>query len=161
MFKLIFFKQFKDSSVFASTYCFLFLKISCHSNFYLLNNKITLLCSLPPFKEISQKRNPVISACIKLVITVGTANQLVKKKKKYVFQVTLLHASSYCTQWEWKFGIDISHSKYNHCNGKLNFIVVIQSLNCVWLFMTWWAATWRTSRSFTPSQRLLKLLSIE
>ena len=72
MFKLIFFKQFKGFSVFEST-CFLFLKISYHSNFYLLNNKVTVLCSLPPLKEISQKWNPVISACIKLVITVGTA----------------------------------------------------------------------------------------
>ena len=39
--------------------------------------------------------------------------------------------------------------------------VVIHSLNCVQLFVTPWTAAHQTSLSFTISQSLLKLLSIE
>ena len=39
--------------------------------------------------------------------------------------------------------------------------VVVQSLSRVWLFVTPWAAARQTSLSFTISQNLLKLLSIE
>ena len=41
------------------------------------------------------------------------------------------------------------------------FNVVIQSLSCVWLFATPWTAACQASLSFTVSQRLLKLMSIE
>ena len=40
-------------------------------------------------------------------------------------------------------------------------VFVVQSLNCVWLFMTPWAAACQASLSFTISQSLLKLISIE
>ena len=39
--------------------------------------------------------------------------------------------------------------------------VVVQSLSRVWLFVTPWAAARQTSLSFTISQNLLKLMSIE
>ena len=39
--------------------------------------------------------------------------------------------------------------------------VVLQSLNCVWLFVTPWTAACQAFLSFTISQRLLKLMSIE
>ena len=41
------------------------------------------------------------------------------------------------------------------------FVVVVQSLSCVWLFATPWTATRQTSLSFTISDSLLKLMSIE
>ena len=41
------------------------------------------------------------------------------------------------------------------------FVVVVQSLNCVQLFVTLWTAARQVSLSFTISQSLLKLLSIE
>ena len=43
----------------------------------------------------------------------------------------------------------------------LIFVVVVQSLNCVWLFATPWTAARQASLSITNSQSLLKLLSIE
>ena len=39
--------------------------------------------------------------------------------------------------------------------------VVVQLLSCVWLFMTPWTAARKPSLSFTVSQSLLKLMSIE
>ena len=39
--------------------------------------------------------------------------------------------------------------------------VVVQSLSCVWLFVTPWTAAGQASLSFTISQSLLKLMSIE
>ena len=39
--------------------------------------------------------------------------------------------------------------------------IVVQSLSCVWLFVTPWTAAHQASLSFTISQSLLKLLSIE
>jgi len=41
------------------------------------------------------------------------------------------------------------------------FVVVIQSLSQVQLFMTSWTAEWQASLSFTISQNLLKFMSIE
>ena len=40
-------------------------------------------------------------------------------------------------------------------------IIVVQSLSRVWLFVTPWTAACKASLSFTVSQNLLKLLSIE
>ena len=41
------------------------------------------------------------------------------------------------------------------------FVVVVQSLSCVKLFVTTWTAAQKASLSFTTSQSLLKLMSIE
>ena len=41
------------------------------------------------------------------------------------------------------------------------FVVVVQSLSCVQLFVTPWTAAHQSSLSFTISQSLLKLMSIE
>ena len=41
------------------------------------------------------------------------------------------------------------------------FAVVVQSLSCVWLFATSWTAAHQAFLSFTISQSLLKLISIE
>ena len=41
------------------------------------------------------------------------------------------------------------------------FVAVVQSLSCVWLFVTPWTAACQTSLSFTISQSLLKFMSIE
>ena len=38
---------------------------------------------------------------------------------------------------------------------------LVQSLSCIWLFVTPWAAAYQASLSFTNSQSLLKLMSIE
>ena len=43
----------------------------------------------------------------------------------------------------------------------INKFVVIQSLSCVWLFVTPWTAAHQASLSFTISQSLLKLMSFE
>ena len=47
------------------------------------------------------------------------------------------------------------------CRGPGNSVVVVQSLNCVQLFVTPWAATCQASLSITNSQSLLKLMPIE
>ena len=39
--------------------------------------------------------------------------------------------------------------------------VVVQSFSCVWLFVNPWTAAWQASLSFTVSQSLLKLMSVE
>ena len=41
------------------------------------------------------------------------------------------------------------------------FVVVVQSLSCVWLSAAPWAAAWQASLSFTISWSLLKLMTIE
>ena len=41
------------------------------------------------------------------------------------------------------------------------YIIVVQSLSCIWLFATPWTAAHQASLSFTISQSLLKLMSIE
>ena len=43
----------------------------------------------------------------------------------------------------------------------LRLIVVVQSLSCVWLFVTPWTAAGQASLSFTISRNLLKLMSIK
>ena len=40
-------------------------------------------------------------------------------------------------------------------------VFFVQSLSCVWLFATPWTAAFQTSLSFTISQSLIKLMSIE
>ena len=45
-----------------------------------------------------------------------------------------------------------------HCR---HFLIVVQSLNCVQLFVTPWIAACQASLSFTISWTLLKLVSIE
>ena len=44
--------------------------------------------------------------------------------------------------------------------GTRNFVVVVQSLSHVWLFVTTWTAACQASLSFTISQSLLKLMYI-
>ena len=41
------------------------------------------------------------------------------------------------------------------------FVVVVQSLSCIWLFATPWTAACQTSLSFTISWSLLKFMSFE
>ena len=43
----------------------------------------------------------------------------------------------------------------------LRWVVVVQSVICVWLYATPWTAAHQTSLSFTISQSLLRLMSIE
>ena len=43
----------------------------------------------------------------------------------------------------------------------LLYAVAVQSLSCVWVFVTLWTAACQASLSFTVSQSLLKLMSIE
>ena len=50
---------------------------------------------------------------------------------------------------------------YNVCGNLLLLTFVVQSLSRVWLFATPWTATRQASLSFTISQNLLKLMSIE
>ena len=65
---------------------------------------------------------------------------------------------------------DIHHSlkiqSYIQHNFHMNFLdftvfVVVQLLNCVWLFVTLWTAACQVSLSFTISRSLPKLMSIE
>ena len=54
-------------------------------------------------------------------------------------------------------------SKDKHVTSCCTFssYIVVQSLSCVWLFATPWTAAHQASLSFTSSQSLLKLMSIE
>ena len=49
----------------------------------------------------------------------------------------------------------------NPCAVTISTSVVVQSLSCVRLFVTPWTAACQASLSFTISQSLLKLMSIE
>ena len=49
-------------------------------------------------------------------------------------------------------GYSIDHSSW---------VVIVQSLSCVWLFVTPWTAVHQASLSFTVSWSLLKLMSVE
>ena len=60
--------------------------------------------------------------------------------------------------WPWGQGWPIKSC------GRANYMkvfVVFQSLSCVWLFVTPWTAACQASLSFTISQSLLKLMSLE
>ena len=60
-----------------------------------------------------------------------------------------------CFNTNRKYNIIIAFNIYVMLN------VVVQSLSRVWLFMTLWTAAYQASLSFTISQSLLKLMSIE
>ena len=62
-----------------------------------------------------------------------------------------------------KVGIFESPVLNPHCLSLylLAFVVVVQSLSCVQLFVTPWTAAHQASLSFTMSQSLLKIMSIE
>ena len=62
-----------------------------------------------------------------------------------------------------KVGIFESPVLNPHCLSLylLAFVVVVQSLSCVQLFVTPWTAAHQASLSFTISQSLLKIMSIE
>ena len=49
----------------------------------------------------------------------------------------------------------------NNIPKRLWFVAVVYSLSHVWLFATSWTAGWQASLSFTVSQSLLKVMSIE
>ena len=55
----------------------------------------------------------------------------------------------------------ISHEMGGKAEYKCTYIVVFQLLSCVQLFVTPWTAAQEASLSFTISQSLLKLMSIE
>ena len=57
--------------------------------------------------------------------------------------------------WPW----DSRYQNYSWIG--LFVVAVVQSLSCVRLFVTWWTAAHQASLSFTTSQSLLKLMSIE
>ena len=80
-----------------------------------------------------------------------------------VFPSSLLHSS-----WSLHFSLtglpvllralpSMDFNRRNACES----IVVVQSLSCVRLFVTPWTAACQASLSFTISQSLLKLMSIE
>ena len=58
------------------------------------------------------------------------------------------------------FQSDYINSPHSYTN-KLIFVVVVQSHSHVWLFATPWTGACQASLSFTVSQRMLKLMSIE
>ena len=69
----------------------------------------------------------------------------------------IIEADPLTTTWEVAKEFDINHSVViQHLKQ-----IVVQSLSCVWLFMTTWTAACQASLSFTNSQSLLKLMSIE
>ena len=64
---------------------------------------------------------------------------------------------SFCTELVilWYFAVEIMLLLFSHS------VVVIQSLSCVWLFVTPWTAAFQAFLSFTISQSLLRYMSIE
>ena len=66
-------------------------------------------------------------------------------------------------KWIWRKGMDSEWGLtvgplFDH---KIAFIVVVQSLSRVQLFVTWWTAARQASLSFTISRSLLKFISIK
>ena len=51
--------------------------------------------------------------------------------------------------------------EYSTAENMKPFVVVVQSLSCIWLFVTPWTAALQASLSFTISWRMLKLTSFE
>ena len=47
------------------------------------------------------------------------------------------------------------------CQQSCEIVLLVQSLSCIWLFLTLWTAACEASLSFTISWSLLKLMSIE
>ena len=76
---------------------------------------------------------------------------------EYLYKPTYSFGNHYLSGYT-TFGFKISQR-----NGRLSFsvLVVVQSLSCVRLFVTSWTAASQDSLSFTISQGLLKLISIE
>ena len=76
---------------------------------------------------------------------------------EYLYKSTYSFGNPYLSGYT-TFGVKISQR-----NGRLSFsvLVVVQSLSCVQLFVTSWTAASQDSLSFTISQGLLKLISIE
>jgi len=61
---------------------------------------------------------------------------------------------SWCESWTIKKAENLRWNKHTP------FLVVVQLLSCVWLFVTLWTAAHQSSLSLTISQSLLKLMSI-
>ena len=82
-----------------------------------------------------------------------------------------IHLSTLLTEWRsWgcrtgvSFLLEVSWWPYlalGHSRGRLYIVIVVQSLSRVRLFATLWTAARQASLSFTISQSLLKLMSIE
>ena len=110
---------------------------------------------------------PKINKCIK--------KQILKKKKsrsencrkvaEKSFQSLILDHEAFCTaQLRVTDSALCSSSSALHSSVVLSlclWIVAVQSFTCVQLFVTPWIAAQQTSLSFTVSQSLLKLMSIE
>ena len=69
--------------------------------------------------------------------------------------------------WEtvvWNYIWELSWKDHNYYRSRWKaklFVVAVQSLSPVWLFATLWTASRQASLSFTTSQSLLKLMSLE
>ena len=69
--------------------------------------------------------------------------------------------------WEtavWNYIWEMSWKDHNYYRSRWKaklFVVAVQSLSPVWLFATLWTASCQASLSFTTSQSLLKLMSLE
>ena len=50
---------------------------------------------------------------------------------------------------------------WKHLPNASDVVFVVQSLSCVWLFVTPWTTAHQASLSFTISQSLLKLMSFK
>ena len=72
--------------------------------------------------------------------------------------------SIFCTI-TWEFNFSLGSQLWNFfkksCFPSLYGFSSVQSLSCVWLFVTPWTAACQASLSITNSQRLLKIMSIE
>ena len=78
----------------------------------------------------------------------------IKLKRFWIVKETINKMKRQPTDWEKIFSTDLSE------RGSVQFSSV-QSLSCVWLFVTPWTAAHQTSLSITNSKSLLKLMSIE
>ena len=75
------------------------------------------------------------------------------KVKKIVLDMLLSPGGQNAWPWDTRY--------HNHPWVGLFAVAVVQSLSCVRLFVTWWTEVCQASLSFTTSQSLLKLMSIE
>ena len=74
----------------------------------------------------------------------------------HVFLLLCMSANLWLDPISDSFGHSLYCWVWNH-----TVAVVVQSLSCVWLFVTTWTAACQASLSFTDSQNLLILMSIE
>ena len=85
--------------------------------------------------------------------------------KDFILPEPIINLIPHHSKLQWKFYATLTYRLFFNSliyfNGKIIVVAVVQPLRHVKLFAIPWTTAWQASRSFTVSQSLLKLLSVE